>query len=197
MSEQTSRGSDLPERLRIRDAEPERDAAACVEIYAPAITESGTSFEEVVPSEDEFAERIRKTQLAYPWLVMEDRGRVVGYAYASQHRVRAAYRWAVDASVYVAKSHRRAGVGRALYTELFSRLRARNIRIVCAGITLPNDASVGLHRSMGFEPVGVYRGIGDKMGAWRDVIWLELELWPATDEAPPEPTGIERRQAKT
>jgi L-amino acid N-acyltransferase YncA len=177
----------LPAGRLIRDADPERDAAACLEIYAPAIVAGATSFEEAVPSVDEFAERIRQTARAYPWLVLEDGGRVVGYAYASQHRSRAAYRWAADVSVYVADSHHRHGVGRLLYTELFARLRDQRIQILCAGVTLPNEGSVGLHRAMGFETVGVYKRIGYKMGAWRDVMWLELELSPATEEPPPEP----------
>jgi L-amino acid N-acyltransferase YncA len=171
----------------VRDADPERDAAACVEIYAPAIVGSVTSFEEVVPSVEEFAERIRQTTRAYPWLVLEDGGSVVGYAYASQHRARAAYRWAADVSVYVAASHHRRGIGRRLYLELFARLKTQNLQVLCAGVTLPNDASVGLHRALGFEPVGVYRRIGYKLGAWRDVMWLERELAPTTDERPPEP----------
>jgi L-amino acid N-acyltransferase YncA len=177
----------LPDGWLVRDAEPERDAAACVEIYAPAIVAGATSFEEAVPDVDEFAGRIRHTTRAYPWLVLEDGGRVVGYAYASQHRPRAAYRWAADVSVYVAPSHHRRGAGRLLYTELFARLRAQHIQVLCAGVTLPNEGSVGLHRAMGFETVGVYKRIGYKMGAWRDVMWLELELSPATDAPPPEP----------
>jgi L-amino acid N-acyltransferase YncA len=177
----------LPAGWLIRDADPDRDAAACVAIYESAIVGSATSFEEAVPSVNEFAERIRHTTLAYPWLVLEDGGRVVGYAYASQHRSRAAYRWAADVSVYVAASHHRRGAGRVLYTELFERLRAQNVRVLCAGVTLPNEGSVGLHRAMGFETVGVYKRIGYKMGAWHDVMWLELELSPATDEPPPEP----------
>jgi phosphinothricin acetyltransferase len=79
------------------------------------------------------------------------------------------------------------GVGRQLYTELLDRLRAQRFQVACAGVTLPNDASVGLHRAMGFEPVGVYKRIGWKAGAWHDVIWMELELTPATDDRPLEP----------
>ena len=176
----------LPDGWSIRDADPDRDAAACLEIYAPSIVGSVTSFEEVVPGVAEFADRIRQATRTYPWLVLQDDGRVAGYAYASQHRARAAYRWAADVSVYVAASHHRRGVGRLLYTELFERLAAQNVRVLCAGVTLPNEASVGLHRAMGFEPVGVYKRIGYKLGAWRDVMWLELELSAAAD-APPEP----------
>lgn len=117
---------------------------------------------------------------------------MVGYAYASQHRTRAAYRWAADVTVYLAPSHRGVGAGRRLYAELLERLRRQRFQVACAGVTLPNDASVGLHRAMGFEPVGVYERIGWKGGAWRDVMWLELELAPRTDEPPPEPLPSSR-----
>ncbi len=171
----------------IRDAEPDRDAAACLSVYAPFVRDTIVSFEEQVPSLEEFRQRIRSTIPAYPWLVLEVGGEVVGYAYASQHRSRAAYRWAADVTVYIAPSHHRRGAGRRLYTELLDRLRRQQFQVACAGVTLPNDASVGLHRAMGFEPIGVYRQIGWKMGAWRDVMWLELELVPSGDEPPAEP----------
>ena len=173
----------------VRDADPGADAQPCLDIYAPFISDSSVSFEERVPTVEEFRERIRATTAAYPWLVLEVAGLVVGYAYASQHRPRAAYRWAADVTVYIGPEHRGRGVGRRLYTELFDRLRGQGIRTVCAGVTVPNEASVGLHQAMGFEPVGVYRRIGWKAGAWHDVMWLQLELVPATDAAPAEPTA--------
>jgi L-amino acid N-acyltransferase YncA len=171
----------------VRDADPDRDAAACAEIYAPFVRDTVVSFEEQVPSVEEFAQRIRSTSATHPWLVLEDAGVVVGYAYASTHRTRASYRWAADVTVYIGPSHRGIGAGRRLYTELLDRLRELKFQIACAGVTLPNDASVGLHRAMGFEPVGIYKRIGWKAGAWHDVMWLELELTPATGERPPEP----------
>jgi L-amino acid N-acyltransferase YncA len=171
----------------IRDAIPERDAPSCLAIYAPYIRETAVSFEERVPSVEEFVERIRVTSETHPWLVLEVDGVVVGYAYASPHRERAAYRWAADVAVYVAPSRHRSGVGRRLYGELFERLRRQRYRIACAGITLPNDASIGLHRSMGFRPVGVYSGIGWKAGAWHDVSWWQLDLAPAGGGEPEEP----------
>jgi L-amino acid N-acyltransferase YncA len=178
----------------VRDAVPERDAAACPEIYAPFVRDTAVSFEETVPTLDEFEGRIRSTTATHPWLVMEVEGRVAGYAYASPHRQRAAYRWAADVTVYVGPLFRRSGVGRRLYAELLDRLRRQGFRAACAGITLPNEGSVGLHTAMGFEPVGVYRRIGWKLGAWRDVVWLELQLRDPADEepaveAPPEPRG--------
>ncbi|MGA2512594.1 MAG: arsinothricin resistance N-acetyltransferase ArsN1 family B [Candidatus Limnocylindrales bacterium] len=188
MSGSSSELSNTPEiGWVVRDAIPDRDAVACLEIYAPFVRDTSVSFEEKVPTLDEFRERIRSTGRTHPWLVLEDGGEVVGYAYASPHRARAGYRWAADVTVYVAPSHRRAGVGRRLYTELFDRLRRQRFRVVCAGVTLPNEASVGLHRAMGFRQVGVYERIGWKAGSWRDVSWWQLELTPASDEQPPEP----------
>lgn len=171
----------------IRDADPERDAAGCLAVYAPYVTDSVISFEDEPPSVDEFTERMGSTTKTHPWLVYEDGGEIVGYAYAHRHMDRAAYRWAANVAVYLAASHHRRGIGRTLYTELFTRLKAQGFQVLIAGVTLPNDASVGLHRSLGFEPVGTYRRIGWKNGAWHDVAWFQLELAPATSATPPEP----------
>jgi L-amino acid N-acyltransferase YncA len=173
--------------MTIRSADPERDAAACAAIYAPHVEESATSFEEEPPGAAEFAERIARTAATHPWLVAERGGEVAGYAYACQHRSRAAYRWAADVSVYVAAGQRRTGCGRALYDELLRRLRGQRFQVACAGITLPNEASVALHESLGFVAVGVYRRIGWKAGAWRDVGWWQLELEPPGEGRPAEP----------
>ena len=151
------------------------------------MTGSVISFEEDPPSLDEFADRMREKTAAHPWLVYEEDGSIAGFAYGAKHRERAAYRWAVDVSVYVDQHRHRAGIGRALYEDLLERLRAQGFQVAVAGVTLPNEASVGIHRSFGFEPVGTYRRIGWKNGAWHDVAWFQLELIPASDEKPPEP----------
>jgi phosphinothricin acetyltransferase len=168
--------------MLIRTADPERDAAACAAIYAPYVSASVASFEEYPPSGEEIERRMRG---AHAWLVAEDAGgAVVGYAYGSRHRDRAAYRWAADVAVYVDSASHRGGVGRALYTQLFERLRAVGLWTLCAGITQPNEASNGLHRAMGFVTVGTYRRIGWKQGAWHDVAWLQLDLRPG-EAGPP------------
>src|SRR3954453_6293754 len=156
------------------------DAPACAAIYAPYVTDTAVSFEEEPPSADEMAGRIAA---AHDWLVLEDEGRVVGYAYAGTFHARAAYRWACEVSVYLAQGFSRRGGGRALYAELLPRLKARGFRVAIAGMTLPNDGSVGLHRALGFEPVGTYRRIGFKFGEWHDVAWTQLML--VDDDAPP------------
>jgi L-amino acid N-acyltransferase YncA len=175
----------------VRDAIPDRDAAACLEIYAPFVRDTWVTFEEQVPTVEEFRDRMVSYMATHPWLVFEADGRVVGYTCASKLRPRAAYRWAVEVTIFVAPSHRRTGAGRRLYTELLERLRRQGFQVACAGIALPNEASVGLHRAMGFEPVGVYKRIGWKAGAWHDVGWWQLELSPATDAAPAEPSSPE------
>ncbi len=173
--------------LQIRDADPDRDAAACAAIYAPSVAAAPTSFEEAPPDAAEMARRIAAAAATHAWLVAEEGGEVVGYAYARPYEERSAYRWTASVSVYVAAGHGGRGVGRALYEELFARLRARGFRMACAGITLPNPASVALHERLGFVQSGVGRAVGWKLGAWRDVGYYQLELAPAPAGAPPDP----------
>jgi len=173
--------------LLIHVADPARDAAACAAIYAPYVESSPVSFEERAPDAAELAARIERYGASHAWLVAERGGEVVGYAYATAFNERPAYRWSASVSVYIAEGARGQGVGRALYQALFERLRERGFRMACAGITLPNEASVGLHEALGFERTGVNREIGFKEGAWRDVGWFQLELAPAPDGPLPEP----------
>ncbi len=173
--------------MLIRDADPARDGPGCAEIYAPYVAGCAVSFEEEPPSGSEFTRRITGISRDYPFIVAERDGELAGYAYASAHRARAAYRWAVETAIYVASGHRRCGVGRALYGELLPLLARQGLQIACAGITLPNDASVGLHERCGFTYLGTYRRIGWKAGAWRDVGWWQLELAPPADEPPSDP----------
>ena len=154
----------------------QHDAAAIAAIYGPFCASTTVSFEYAAPSTDEVADRIRAITAHFPWLVLEGDGVVTGYAYASRHRDRAAYGWSVDTAVYVSPTHRRRGVGRALYTTLFRLLRLQGYFKAYAGITLPNSASSGLHEAVGFRLVGVYRGVGYKHGGWHDVAWYEVAL---------------------
>lgn len=165
----------------IRLAEP-GDAAQLAAIYAPSITDSPASFELVAPDATEMARRLAATLPFAAWLVLADEaeGGVLGYAYASRHRERLAYQWSVDVTVYVRADQQRRGVGRALYWVLLQLLREQGFYAAHAGITLPNSASVGLHESLGFRPVGVFPGVGFKDGAWHDVGWWQLELRPRT-----------------
>jgi L-amino acid N-acyltransferase YncA len=178
--------------MLIRDADARRDAAACAAIYAPYVRDTAISLEERPPTPADFAERIDAITETHPWLVAEGGagGEVVGYAYGARHRERACYRWSADVAVYVAPRHHRRGVGGALYRTLFELLAEQGFRVACAGVTLPNEASVALHESLGFEPVGIYRNIGWKLGAWRDVGWWQLELpWAQDGHATPREPG--------
>jgi L-amino acid N-acyltransferase YncA len=159
------------------------DAAACAAVYAPYVTDTAVSFELEPPSAAMMGERIARATRRHAWLVLEDDdGRVVGYAYGGPFAPRAAYRFACEVSVYLEMGCRRAGGGRALYEALLPRLAERGYRHAIAGMTLPNDASAGLHHALGFEPVGVYRRVGFKNGAWHDVAWVQKTIAP--DDAP-------------
>ncbi|HEX5928385.1 MAG TPA: arsinothricin resistance N-acetyltransferase ArsN1 family B [Solirubrobacterales bacterium] len=173
--------------VTIRDARPEVDAAACAAIYAPCVEATPISFEERPPSAAEMAGRIERVNGTHPWLVAEDGGEVVGYAYGCPFRDRPAYRWTVEVTVYVAGDRHGAGIGRALYEALFARLQGQRFQVAFAGITLPNPASVALHERLGFARLGVSPRIGWKQGGWHDVGWWQLDLAPAGDERPPEP----------
>ena len=162
--------------MLIRHADPAADAAACAAIYAPYINDTVISLEEVPPTPEQMGHRIARITERYPWLVAEDAGEIAGYAYAGPHRERAAYRWASDVTVYLSPAHFRRGIGSALYTALFDLLVFQGVYVACAGVTLPNEASVGLHESMGFLPVGVYRRVAWKFGSWHDVGWWQLDL---------------------
>lgn len=173
----------------------ERDAPAIAEIYAPSVTMSVTSFELVAPGPDEMATRIAKVLTHAPWLVLLRDHEVVGYAYASRHRDPAAYLWSVNTSVYVRADQMRTGTGRTLYRALVNLLRVQGFYSANAGIALPNDASVGLHEAMGFQPIGVYRAVGFKAGEWRDVGWWQLGLRPRVG-APEPPLSLQAAQVR-
>ena len=160
----------------IRHADSARDGEAIAAIYAPFVTDTPVSFEDVAPTPAEMAARIERLTETHAWLVAEDGGEILGYAYACPHRERAAYRWATEVTVYVDPRHQRRGVGRSLYEALLATLAERGYRIALAVIALPNDASVGLHEACGFELVGVCRRIGFKFDTWWDVGWWQRDL---------------------
>ena len=175
----------------------QHDTAAIAGIYAPSVISAATSFETEPPDAREMGRRLAHTMPRHPWLVCEaadssttpGTGRVLGYAYASKHQERAAYRWSVNVSVYVDARARRCGVGRGLYTSLLAILTAQGYVNAYAGITLPNPGSVGLHEAVGFEPLVIYRNVGYKFGAWHDVGWWERTL-AVHAAAPAEPVDV-------
>lgn len=172
----------MAESIRIRTA-TEADAPALLEIYRPFVESTAVSFELVAPAVEEFAARIEKALAGWEWLVAERNCQIIGYAYGSLHRGRPGYRWSVEVSAYVDPSHHRQGIGRALYLRLFEILTEKGFCNAYAGVTLPNDASVALHRSVGFEPIGIFKAVGRKFGKWQDVAWFHRVL---RDLPPPE-----------
>jgi len=166
------------------------DAEAIAAIYRPIVETTTISFETDAPDAAEIRRRVADTLPGYPWLVCDIDGEVAGYAYATKHRVRAAYRWSVDTSVYIDESRRRLGVGRGLYQSLFAILAAQGFVNAFAGIALPNPGSVGLHEAVGFAPLGVYRRVGFKFGEWRDVGWWQLAL-KAHEASPGVPLDVD------
>ncbi len=155
------------------------DVAKMLNIYTPYCGDDcAVSFEIVPPSVVEMGKRLSETLQHYPWLVYICDDSVLGYAYASMHGQRAAYRWAVDTSVYVSNKAHRRGIGKALYSSLFAILRLQGYVNAYAGIALPNPASIGMHKALGFAQVGIYHQVGYKGNAWHDVAWLELQLQP-------------------
>ena len=162
------------------------DGPALAAIYAPSVEGSAISFEMTPPDGNEMSQRIERLLATHPWLVWDEEGEAIAYAYASPHRSRRAYCWACEVSVYVGPQARRRGIARQLYHALFDILRQQGMMNAYSGITLPNPASVGLHESLGFKLVGIYRDIGFKAGGWHDVGWWGLQLQTPTDN-PEEP----------
>jgi L-amino acid N-acyltransferase YncA len=189
----------------IRDATA-ADAEVCAAIYAPYVLQTSVSFEIEPPTPEQMAARIASASAKHAWMVLvvgERRnganpsavreptdegvdGQVVGYAYAHPFAERAAYRWCCEVSIYLERERHRSGGGRRLYEALLARLADRGYRRAMAGMTMPNDASAGFHQALGFEPVGVYRRVGWKHGAWHDVAWVQKTILDANDP-PAEP----------
>lgn len=169
--------------IMLRFATPD-DAAALLAIYAPYI-ETSVTFEYVVPSLEEFRGRIETISGDYPYLVWEEDGVILGYAYAHRHMERAAYQWNAELSVYLDESACGRGLGTRLYAALMELLRLQGIRNVFGCVTLPNERSEALHRAMGFALAGTYSMAGYKNGRWHDVGWFQKAI--AAYDDPPAP----------
>ena len=159
------------------------DADFCLSLYSKYVVGSAVSFELEAPSLEEFSNRIDTISRRFPYLVAEENGNVMGYAYASAYRDRAAYQWNVEVSIYVEDQNKKSGVATALYTQLFSELERIHICKAFAVIALPNDASVGFHNKMGFEKFATYKNVGFKLNQWHDVLWMEKAI-----QSPETPT---------
>ena len=181
--------------IRIRPAE-ERDIPAMLAVYAPYVEETAVSFEYAVPSPEEFRARLARVQGFYPWLVAEQEGRVLGYAYASRFHPRAAYDWSVEVSIYLGRQERGRGLGRQLYEALEAMLRAQNVLSAYACIALaetPDEyldhSSIRFHERMGYRLTGTFPNCGYKFERWYGMVWMEKRLVPACapESQKPEP----------
>jgi phosphinothricin acetyltransferase len=165
------------------------DSAQIVDIYAPYVRESAVTFDEEVPTIAAMSHKIEDIQKMYPFLVAQYETKVIGYAYASAFRPRAAFRWSVEVTVYVSREHHRRGVARALYDVLLPTLKNRGFVTAYAAITLPGWPSVALHEAYGFRGIATFAATGFKLGAWHDVGFWELRLNSPSGN-PPEPLSV-------
>jgi len=153
------------------------DAGAICAIYNHYVATTTISFEEAPVTEAEMAQRLAAVAEAdLPWLVMLEGDTLIGYAYATKWRVRAAYRYSVESSIYMAPESAGQGAGRLLYEALLAALRERGLHLVIGGIAQPNEASVRLHERLGFQKVAHFSEVGLKFGRWIDVAYWQLKL---------------------
>ena len=169
--------------MTLRFAAPE-DVSALLSIYERYIS-TPITFEYTLPSLEEFARRVASVQTFYPYLVAEENGELLGYAYAHRIAERAAYRWGAELSIYLRPDAVRRGLGKQLYQSLIALLRLQGVRTVYGLVASPNPASAGLHRSLGFHRLGVLRIAGYKNGRWVDLIWFEQSIAPYVHQPGP------------
>ncbi len=180
----TSPGCPYDARMNACRLARSADAEAIRDIYAPIVRDTVISFEYEVPSVAEIASRVEQVLQSRPWLVYEEAGEVLGYAYATTFRSRAAYDWGPEVSIYVRSDVQKRGLGQRLYATLFGVLRAQNYCRVVAGATVPNESSERLHSRMGFQLIGRYPAAGYKFGGWHDVVFWYLPLRSLPETAP-------------
>lgn len=152
------------------------DAEAALAVYAPYVLHTANTFEYEIPSVDDFRTKIEKITAQYPWLVCECDGEIVGYAYGSTHRERAAYQWSPESTVYISDKHHRKGIARILYNTLFALLQQQGYINVFASVLVTNVNSVEFHRAYGFEEIGLFKNIGYKLGEWHTNLWFQYTL---------------------
>lgn len=175
----------MSEKIVIRQATT-ADVEAILNIYAKYVSDTTVSFEVEVPTVEAFQTRMEQIQAQFPWLVCEMDGVVAGYAYASKHAQRAAYRWSADLSVYIDEKYHRRHIAAALYAALYKMLKAQGYYTVYAGVSTPNPKSEAFHLAQGFTTVGIYPNVGYKLGRWCTLTWYGLPL-QAYGDVPEEP----------
>ncbi len=156
------------------------DAPALVEIYRPYVEETAITFEYKTPSVKEFQRRIELISEKHPYLVLEENGEILGYAYASSLSPRPAYDWSVEMSIYITQKSRHSGLGKALYVALEEALQKQGIKNLYACITYPEEGdpyvtrnSVNFHTHMGYHIAGTFHQCGYKFHRWYDIVWME------------------------
>jgi len=167
--------------LHIRLIE-EDDIESVLGIYRPYIEETAITFETEVPTLEEFKKRVHRILESYPFLVYEQNGEILGYAYANRYRERKAYDYVVESSVYLIKEVQGQGIGKQLYLALIDVLKKQGFQDIMACFTIPNESSVRLHEKLGFQYVGTQEKMGYKLGAWHSVGWMQLMIGQHEDE---------------
>ncbi|MEX5634907.1 GNAT family N-acetyltransferase [Parafrankia sp. FMc2] len=178
-------GTATSTEIAVRSASGQADAAFIQSVYRPWVERTAASFEEVTPSVEDILARM-EARPRLPWLIVEVDREAAGYAHASRHAPRTAYRWSADVSVYLKAEHRGRGLGRVLYERLIPEVRALGYVSLFAGITQPNPASVALHTALGFQLIGIHPNTGHKFGRWHDVGWY-IQSPPNPPQSPVEP----------
>lgn len=163
--------------MELRLATP-KDSDEILAIYKPYVETTTITFEYDVPSSKEFCARVQNISQTMPYIVMVDKGKIVGYGYASRYRERKAYDWAVELSIYVEMGHKNKGIGTKIYTALINVLKQLGYCRVYACITSPNPASVAFHKKYGFRDIGIFHKVGYKFNTWLDIVWMELDMNP-------------------
>ena len=167
--------------LKIRPAHA-GDAPALLEIYRPYVLHTAITFEYEVPSISEFEDRIKKISSRYPYLVAEENDKIIGYAYASSFKERAAYDWTAETSIYIDENRKSIGAGTALYESLEARMKLQNVTNLCACIAYPNPKSISFHEKFGYKTVAHFHQCGYKFNLWHDMIWMEKFIGEHTSE---------------
>ena len=185
----------MPSNYEIRLIQ-ENDTQAVLDIYAPYVLNTYITFEYDVPTLQEFSEKIRTITSEYPWLVCLLDNKIIGYAYGSEHRHRTAYKWSPESTIYLTEDEQGKGIGRILYSTLFDILRLQGFFNVYAGVGIPNDRSERLHRSVGFQELGIFKKVGYKLGKWHDTKWFQLHLQEHMID-PPLPRSVAEIKSST
>lgn len=154
----------------------ETDTQAVLDIYKYFVDHTIISFEYDAPTLEEYTDRIKTNTTNYPWLVCSFDNKIIGFAYGSTHRYRTAYQWSPESTIYISPDFHAKGIGRILYETLFSLLKLQGYYNVFAGVALPNEKSIGFHRAIGFEEIGIFKKVGYKHGNWHDTHWFQLAI---------------------